>query len=486
MKNLHFRSLRRFLVVWSGAIGLAFLLLTLVAGLTLRRLDGATRDAAHYAARLQDVQEFENAALEANRRTDGRVATDVAAPQSGEWARANAALRRLKQSGHTADLSAVESTYRALQTVSDPRLSWREERPFLDELRAYRRAEFDRVTRASQHSARLYLNSRGVLLALLVLSLVGLVAGGIELWARVFGPLITLSRAVRRFGNGDLKARAELSHADEIGELGAVWNDMAASIETREAERLRFVAAVAHDLKNPLMVVGMAAVMMHDKPDKFSPAQRADWLEKIAANARRMEAMIADLTGAVEAQTGALQLQWRAFDLAAIARECADETALIFPDHNLVCQCEAALGIEGDCARLQRAIANLLSNAAKYSAPATQITVALQRDGQRAILEVRDQGAGIAPEDIKRLFTPFVRLERTEKTAHGTGLGLATTQKIIEAHGGQLQVESELGVGSTFRVSLPVKQAKKQTALRMEDAMPGFQSAANPSASIKL
>ena len=335
MKNFHFRSLRRFVVAWSGAIGLAFLLLTLVAGLTLRRLDGSTRDAAHYATRLQDVQEFETAALEANRRTDGRVtagvAPDVAAVGGGEWARSDAALRRLKQSGKSSDLNAVASTYRAMQTVSDPRLSWSEERPFLDALRVYRRAEFDRVTRVSQHSARLYLNSRGVLLALLVLSLLGLVAGGIELWTRVFGPLLTLSRAVKRFGSGDLKARVVLNHADEIGELGAIWNDMAASIETREAERLRFVAAVAHDLKNPLMVVGMASIMMHDKPDKFSAAERANWLGKIAANARRMEAMIADLTNAVQSQTGALQLQWGAFDVAAVMRECADECALVFP-----------------------------------------------------------------------------------------------------------------------------------------------------------
>ena len=140
------------------------------------------------------------------------------------------------------------------------------------------------------------------------------------------------------------------------------------------------------------------------------------------------------------------------------------------PRHKIVCKAEPTFQIEGDCARLQRAIANLLSNAAKYSAPATQITVTLKRQSGSAVLEIRDQGAGIAPADLKRLFTPFVRLERTEKMASGTGLGLATTQKIIEAHGGQLQVESELGVGSTFRALLPTKRPGKQPALRMNEA----------------
>ena len=447
-RRLQIRSLRRFILLWSGAIGVAFLLLTFGALLTLRHLDDAARDEMYHAQRLQWIQEFEVAALEANRRP------------SADWSRADADLRRLQSRGNAGDETApIAGAYRALKTNFDPGAPWRDESPFLDALRTFRRAEFTRVTGDGTRSARLDDLSRGALLAILVLALVGLVAGGIELWTRVFGPLLTISRAAKRFGEGDLGARVPIERDDEISALAANWNSMATAIESREAERLRFVAAVAHDLKNPLMVVGMAAVMMRDKPDKFTDQQRDDWLEKIARNARRMEAMIADLTNAVQAQTGALQLQIAPLDLAQIARNCADEIRLAYPNHPIELEGCQTLEINGDYAKLERVVANLLSNAAKYSAPQTPITVQLQARPKQAILEVRDAGAGIAPEDLKRLFTPFVRLERTEKMASGTGLGLATTRKLIEAHGGKLEVESEVGTGSVFRVILPVNNA---------------------------
>ena len=437
-------SLRRFILVWSGAIALAFLLLALDAVLTLRHLDHSARDEMSHAARLQQVQNFEVAALEANRRS------------GANWSAADAQLRGLQTQLAPAQIAPIAVAYDDLKIQFARKAPWNDERPFLDALRFYRRNEFARVAGDNARSAQLEGYSRGAILVLLLLALAGLMAGGIELWARVFGPLLHVSRAAKSFGAGDLSARVAIERADEIGELAQNWNAMAASIEAREAERLRFVAALAHDLKNPLMVVGMAATMMREKPGKFTEAQRDDWLEKISRNARRMEAMIADLTNAVQSQTGALQLQLAPLDLAQIARECADEIRLAYPNHPLEVTGASALEINGDRARLERVIANLLSNAAKYSAAGAPIEVDLQARQNTAILSVRDAGAGISPADLKRLFTPFVRLERTEKMASGTGLGLATTKKIIEAHGGKLEVESEVGVGSIFRVVLPL------------------------------
>ncbi len=445
----HVPSLRRFIVIWSGAIGFAFLLLGMDAVLTLRHLDTTARDAMNHAARLQLLQNFEVSSLEANRRP------------AANWSHADDELRQLQTQVAPADFAPIETAYRDLKTEFAVAAPWSDERPFLDALRSYRHDEFTRAAADNVRSAQLESLSRGAILVLLAVALAGLIAGNIELWSRVFGPLLRISREAKRFGEGELGARIEIERADEIGELCATWNDMAGAIEAREAERLRFVAALAHDLKNPLMVVGMAATMMREKPNKFTPDQRDDWLEKIARNARRMEAMIADLTNAVQSQTGALQLQLAPLDLALVARECADEIRLAYPNHPIAVSGAQSLEINGDRARLERVIANLLSNAAKYSAPQTEIIADLKSDKNRAILSVRDQGAGISPEDLKRLFTPFVRLERTEKMASGTGLGLATTKKLIEAHGGELEVESALGVGSTFRVILPVDSANK-------------------------
>ena len=443
-RSLRIASLRRFILVWSGAIGIAFLLLAFDAVLTLRQLDKSARDEMNHAQRLQLVQNFEVAALEANRQSNAN------------WSRSDDELRVLRDQVAPADIAPIATAYRDLKIDFSAPAPWSDERPFLDALRAYRHDEFTRVASENIRSARLEKFSRSAILVLLLLALAGLIAGGLELWARVFGPLLKISRAAKQFGEGDLSARVRLEHDDEIGALAATWNNMAGAIESREAERLRFVAAVAHDLKNPLMVVGMAATMMREKPHKFTDEQRDDWLEKIARNARRMEAMIADLTNAVQSQTGALQLQIAPLDLAQIARECADEIRLAYPNHPIAVAAVETLEINGDRAKLERVVANLLSNAAKYSASQTEIIVDLKSDKNRAILSVSDHGAGISPDDLKRLFTPFVRLERTEKMASGTGLGLATTKKIIEAHGGKLEVESEVGVGSTFRVILPM------------------------------
>ena len=447
-RKLRIASLRRFILVWSGAIGVAFLLLAFDAVLTLRHLDEAARDEMNHAQRLQLVQNFEVAALEANRRPDA------------DWSRADGMLQLLQMQIAAGEIAPIAASYRQLKTEFSTLAPWNDERPFLDTLRIYRHDEFTRVAAENIRTTRLESFSRSAILVLLFLALAGLVAGGVELWARVFGPLLKISRAAKQFGDGDLSARVPLEHDDEIGELAATWNRMAASIESREAERLRFVATIAHDLKNPLMVVGMAATMMREKPDKFSDEQKADWLEKIARNARRMEAMIADLTNAVQTQTGALQLNIAPVDLAQLAREGADEIRLAFPNHPIAVAGAEHLEINGDRARLERIVANLLSNAAKYSASGTPISVRLEARPKQAILEVRDQGAGISPADLKRLFTPFVRLERTEKMASGTGLGLATTKKLIEAHGGKLEVESEVGVGSVFRVILPLEVAR--------------------------
>lgn len=445
-------SLQHFILLWSGAIGIAFLLLSVASVLALNRLDYTAQDAIKHGEHLERMETFETATLGANRRFDAN------------WSRSDSLLRQLQQR-YSTDSKPLETAYRALKTNFDARAPWSDEHPFLDAMRNYRRAEFVHIAGESKQSTQLSKFSRWAVFILLALALTGLAVGGVKLWSRVFVPLLVIERVAKRFGTGDLSVRVPITRADEIGALSATWNAMATAIGTREAERLRFVAAVAHDLKSPLMFVGMAAAMLRDKPNKFSSVEHANWLDKMVRNVRRTEAMIADLTDAVQSQTGTLQLRCEDFDLAVIARACIDETALVFPGRALIFQGETTLEIHGDRDRLERAIANLLSNAAKYSAPTTEIVVALERRAHHAILEVRDQGVGITPTDLKRLFMPFVRLERTEKMASGTGLGLATTKKIIEAHSGQLEVESEIGSGSTFRLIVLLKQVERKVTV---------------------
>ncbi len=442
-------SLRRFLLVWSAAIGAAFLLLALDAGTALVRLDGEARRSLSDTRRLQLEQEFELAALGANRKPHA------------DWSRADAALERLKREepARGVVLKLLGERYERLKIAFNPANPAGDESDFLDAFRALRARELQRTkaqTRADEEQDRV---SRLSILALSGVALVGLTLGGVRLWTRVFEPTIAITAAARRFEDGDLAARVRVQYPDELGELGATFNDMAGALQTREHEKLRFVASVAHDLKTPLVVVGGAAMLLSDRPDRFSPEEQTEWLGRIARNARRMEAMIADLTDAVQGQTGTLQLRCAPCDLAALWREAVEECAFLFPDHTLCFEGASTLTLDGDGARLERVAANLLSNAAKYSDPDTSIVAHLERRDGWAIAEVRDQGAGISPADLKRLFAPFVRLESTQDKAAGTGLGLATVKKIVEAHGGYLEVESAVAVGSTFRVFLPTDAA---------------------------
>jgi signal transduction histidine kinase len=111
--------------------------------------------------------------------------------------------------------------------------------------------------------------------------------------------------------------------------------------------------------------------------------------------------------------------------------------------------------VVADYARLERIITNLLTNALKYSSPETPVMISAHRQGGMVVISVTDAGRGIAPEDVSHLFERYYRSEREHDT-EGIGLGLYITKRLVEAHGGQIWVESEVGKGSTFSFTLPV------------------------------
>lgn len=440
------RPLRQFLQLWSSAIGLAFLLMALGAGFALNRLNQVARSELDAAARLQTARDFEDAALEANRR-----------PRAN-WRHADRELEELKSelANRPELFQPIAQGYEQLKTHYDPAVPWNDERDFLDAFRTYRAEELGRIAEDTQAGDQINRQAGAGLLLICGFSVIGLWAGGSEIWRRVLIPTLAISEVARRFGKGDLKARVDLHRNDELGQLGAVFNGMADAMEERENERLRFVAAVAHDLKSPLVVVGGVARLLQERPDKFTAEEQVEWLEKIARASRQMETTVHDLTDAVQSQTGTLNLQMGPCDLAELARESVRETAFAWQAHRIIYEGPDHLTIRGDAIRLQRVTANLLSNAAKYSDAGTQITVRLEIRYGQIRLSVQDEGTGISPEDLPRLFTPFVRLERTAAVARGTGLGLTSMKRIVEAHGGCLAVTSSLGAGSTFTVSLPI------------------------------
>lgn len=300
------------------------------------------------------------------------------------------------------------------------------------------------------------------MIVLTLLTALTTMGGAAILWGRIFRPALELESAARRFGNGDLKARARVRRDDEMGLMCDTFNDMAQTICDREKDRLQFVVTVAHDLKNPLVVIGGAAHFMERKDTDMAPEDRQKWLATIRRNATQMENLIADLTDAVQTETGQIKLHRETFDLAALVRHSISDQAMSVNSHQMHCNTIEECPINADKRRVERVLLNLVSNAVKYSPDGTQVWVGVQAFDGHAQLTVRDEGAGIAPEELKTLFRPFARLERTENMAKGTGLGLSSVKKIIEAHDGAITVQSAVEEGTMVTVKLPLEVKEPQ------------------------
>jgi signal transduction histidine kinase len=281
-----------------------------------------------------------------------------------------------------------------------------------------------------------------------------LAVGSVSLLARVVRPALELTRAARRLGRGDLAARAKVARDDELGELTRTFNGMAEDIADREKARLDFVAGVAHDLKNPLVVIGGAARLLRSAP--LAPAQQAAWLDRIVRQADRLEKLISDLMDTVQVSTGRLSLVKTALDLTALVRGLQQEQAEHFPQHALAFEGVEACWVSADRDRIERVAINLISNAVKYSQEGSEVALRVRRRETEAVFTVSDHGAGIAPEDLQVIFQPFGRGSQTRSMASGTGLGLSIVRQILEAHGGEIRVQSTVGVGTTVEVTLPL------------------------------
>jgi PAS domain S-box-containing protein len=230
-----------------------------------------------------------------------------------------------------------------------------------------------------------------------------------------------------------------------------------------EQQRDEYLALISHDLRNPLNVILMALSMLKESietrggtaPDS-ARTPRADIAERAERNAMRMTAMLEELTEATRLESQGVRLRLVACDL----RELVGNVVDLMDDaraHRITIETDGASPYEvlAEASRLERVVANLLTNALKYSAEGAPVSARLARERSDVVLEVTDHGIGIAPESVTRLFERYYRTPGGKAHASGLGLGLYISRLIVEAHGGRVEVSSELGKGSTFRLILP-------------------------------
>ena len=250
--------------------------------------------------------------------------------------------------------------------------------------------------------------------------------------------------------------------------------DARAELERALRTREEFLAAASHDLRNPLATIRAAADLLGQSLERGASLPR-DRLEAcvmhIDSAARRMAQQIDAFLDVARLQSGTrLELDLQRLDLAQLVRQGVDECRQASARHRIMLEAPPALLVEGDAARLQRAVGNLLHNAVKYSPHGGDIRVRLARsaDGAHAQLEVADRGIGIPPGDLERVFERFQRGSNAVGRIPGTGLGLSGARQIFEQHGGSIHATSAEGEGTVFTVRLPAVLDLHQTRVAGE------------------
>ena len=289
----------------------------------------------------------------------------------------------------------------------------------------------------------------GLLALLLVLLGLGL---AMRVFRRLSAPLDELISAAGRVESGDNSARVAERGPGEMRSLARAFNQMSVRLEASDVRRRSYLADVSHELRTPLtVIVGQLEAVR----DGVYPAD-AEHLAPVLEQARVMQRLVEDLRTLALADTGSLPLRREPLDLGALA----EETVVGF--RAVPAAAGVSLGIavaplvpliSADPARLRGVLDNLLVNAARHTPAGGHIEVAVSRsrDGSGVMLEVRDDGSGIPAELLPHIFERFARGPDSE----GSGLGLAIAADVVEAHGGSISAESQVGQGTTIRLVLP-------------------------------
>ena len=267
-----------------------------------------------------------------------------------------------------------------------------------------------------------------------------------------------LARVARTESDGPRFVRSTLG--EEVAAASLASGAIRGGLDALERLRSDLLATVAHELRTPLTAIRTSSGLLLDPASEPTDEQRRQLLLAIERNADRMQRLVADLLDLARFREGRIALQRRRFDAAELAREAAATIAPLFAEAGqalVVHPPRHPRAVFGDRRRLEQALLNLLSNAQKFSPPGTTVDLEIvATDGQVAWL-VRDAGVGIDAADRAQLFERFF-VGRTDRTGagRGTGLGLPIARAIAQAHGGEIEVESQPGVGSTFRLVVPL------------------------------
>jgi signal transduction histidine kinase len=273
---------------------------------------------------------------------------------------------------------------------------------------------------------------------------------------RILAPVKALTLASRRLGRGDFSPRVPVKDKSELGELAEAFNSMAADLERAEKLRRNMVADVAHELRTPLSNVRGYLEAIRDgviKPDKKA-------IRSLNEEATLLSRLVDDLQELALAEAGELNLVCQTEDVSELVNQTVAAMRAQAAAKGLMMSIdlpEKLPPVNIDYHRISQVLRNLLENAVAHTSQGGAITVAAKQQDKWVEVSVTDTGEGIPAEDLPNIFERFYRVDKSRARATGgSGLGLTIAKRLVEAHGGKLGVQSELGKGSRFSFTIPV------------------------------
>jgi heavy metal sensor kinase len=282
--------------------------------------------------------------------------------------------------------------------------------------------------------------------------------GGIFLARRALKPVDKIAQTAQEIEETDLSRRINVNTKDELGRLAATLNAMIGRLEKAFQRQKQFTSDASHELRTPLAVIEAESTLALQKERPSGDYRQS--LEIISQESRQMSSLINQLLTLARADAGKEQWNFTEVNLGKLVTNLNTDVEVLCQEKGLSFQLGQLqdLVVKGDEARLRELFMNLLDNAIRYTPAQGTVSTSIRREGQMAVVAIMDTGIGIPAEDIPFLFERFYRVDKARSRADGgSGLGLAICRHIAEAHGGKIEVQSQVGAGSTFSVWLPLQ-----------------------------
>jgi signal transduction histidine kinase len=332
----------------------------------------------------------------------------------------------------------------------------------------FHKGEVDRLIREKTLKAQVMV---------LLVSAVALGAGlfvSILLAGTITRPIALLAEGAKSLGDGNLDTQIDFRREDELGLLADEFNTMAVKLKELDQLKDDFVSSVSHELRSPLAAIAGYVEILTSRPlEEIKPEKRAKAFGIIQESTGRLTTFINDILDLAKLKAGRVEVRKSPVNIRKTAQDILSLFMPLFEKKNLTGRLEVPEDIPVvslDEEKMKQVITNLVSNAYKFTPEGGSITLRGEYDDEKIVISVIDTGIGIPKDFVGQLFERFKQVPGTREKIggpKGTGLGLAIAKGIVEAHGGRIWAESEMGKGSSFRFWLPRSAAAESVQAKI-------------------